>query len=349
MPADNHETTGKQTDIESLTPDERRVLAVLVAVGGAWVTAEQLAALSEIDDVVPVLVELERRGLVRKDERGRYAAAAGSDTRLRRALGVLDTADRVLRQLISIAEDGRLTLDDLDAVLGITAWAAQVGRLQELLQLVEAVEKTLSVSRRVEAWVPLVRRAKEAARELGDTEAEAWADEQLRVCERALATVGLRRPLEPPPHLHPSGLRLGLATVALAGAAVVGFVAASAVGAEAGAAGRTVTLPGQTVTTPGETITLRGSTVTVGGETVTSPGSTVTEPGETVTEPGETVTEPGETVTEPGETVTEPGETVTEPGETVTLPGETVTLPGETVTVPGRQVTTTVYVTTGPR
>ena len=187
MPADNHESTGKQTDIESLTPDERRVLAVLVAVGGAWVTAEQLAALSEIDDVVPVLVELERRGLVRKDERGRYAAAAGSDTRLRRALGVLDTADRVLRQLISIAEDGRLTLDDLDAVLGITAWAAQVGRLQELLQLVEAVEKTLSVSRRVEAWVPLVRRAKEAARELGDTEAEAWADEQLRVCERALA------------------------------------------------------------------------------------------------------------------------------------------------------------------
>jgi hypothetical protein len=339
MTSDNHESTGKPIDVASLTPEERRVLAVLAAVGGAWVTAEQLASLSEIDDARPVLAELERRGLVRKDERRRYAAVAGLGTRLRRALGVVDTADRVLRQLISIAEDGRLTLDDLDAVLGITAWAAEVGRLTELLQLVEAVQKTLSVTQRVEAWLQLVRRAKEAARELGDTQTEAWADEQLRVCER---TVVLRTPIEPAP--RPSGLRLGLATVALAGAALVGFVAASAVGAEAGPAGPTVTLPGQTVTTPGETITVRGSTATVGGE-----GETVTLPGSTVTEPGETVTEPGETVTEPGETVTEPGETVTEPGETVTLPGETVTLPQETVTLPGTVVTTTVYVSTGPR
>jgi hypothetical protein len=339
MTSDNHESTGKPIEIASLTPDERRVLAVLAAVGGAWVTAEQVASLSEIDDARPVLAELERRGLVRKDERQRYAVVAGLGTRLRRALGVVDTADRVLRQLISIAEDGRLTLDDLDAVLGITGWAAEVGRLTELLQLVEAVQKTLSVTQRVEAWLQLVGRAKEAARELGDTQAEAWADEQLRVCERALAgprtstriaetadTVVLRPPIEPPP--RPSGLRLGLATVALAGAAVVGFVAASAVGAEAGPAGPTVTLPGQTVTRPGETITLRGSTATVGGETVTLPGSTVTQPGETVTQPGETVTQPGETVTQPGETVTQPG---------------------ETVTLPGTVVTTTVYVSTGPR
>ena len=340
MTSDNHESTGKQTDVASLTPDERRVLAVLVAVGGAWVTPEQLASLSEIDDVRPVLVELERRGLVRKDERGRRAAVAGLGAQLRRALGVLDTADRVLRQLISIAEDGRLTLDDLDAVLGITGWAAEVGRLTELVQLVEAVQKTLTVTERVEVWLPIVRRAEEAARELGETEAEAWAHEQLRVCEGALAGPPIPPPLRP-------GLRLGLATVALAGAAVVGFVAASAVGAEAGPAGRTVTLPGQTVTRPGETITLRGSTVTVGGETVTLPGSTL--PGATATEPGATVTQPGETVTEPGETVTEPGETVTLPGETVTLPGETVTLPGETVTLPGTVVTTTVYVANGPR
>jgi hypothetical protein len=307
-----------------LTPDERQVLAVLVAVGGAWVTAEQLALLSETDDVGPALAELERRGLVRQDERGRYALAADPDTPMRRALGVVDTADRVLRQLISIAEDGRLTLDDLDAVLGITAWAAKAGRLTELLQLVEAVEKTLSVTQRVETWLQLVRRAKEGARELRDAEAEAWADEQLRVCERALAgrgtsgqaaqtadTAVLQTPIERPP--RPSGLRLALATVALAGAAAGGFAAAAAVGDEGGEAGSTVTLPGQTVTGPGETITVGGSTVTVGGERVTLPGSTVTLP-----------------------------------GETVTLPGETVTLPNETVTMPGAEVTTTVFVTPGP-
>jgi len=95
MPADNHESTGKPTDVASLTPDERRVLAVLVAVGGAWVTAEQLASLSEIDDVGPVLVELERRGLVRKDARGRYAAAAGFGTRLDRKSTRLNSSHRL--------------------------------------------------------------------------------------------------------------------------------------------------------------------------------------------------------------------------------------------------------------
>jgi hypothetical protein len=314
---DNHESTGEPTEIASLTDDERRVLAVLVAVGGASLTADQIASLGEIDEVEPVLVELERRGLLMRDDRGRHVAAAGVMGRLRRALDVVDTVDRVLRQLISIAEDGRLTLDDLDAVLGIAGWAAEAGRLTELQQLVEAVETTLSFSQRVDAWLQLLARAKEAARQLGDAQAEAWADEQLRAFERALARAGpagragevvqravAGRRIEQPS--RPSVVRMGLATVVVAAAAVAGFAVATAVGAEEGEAGPTVTLPGQTVTGPGETVTLPGSTVTVGGETVTLPGSTVT------------------------------------------LPGETVTLPNETVTLPGTDVTTTVFVTPGP-
>jgi hypothetical protein len=35
-------------------------------------------------------------------------------------LDVVETADRMLQGLLSIAEDRRLTLNDLDAVLGIT-------------------------------------------------------------------------------------------------------------------------------------------------------------------------------------------------------------------------------------
>ena len=277
MTSDNHESTGKQTDVASLTPDERRVLAVLVAVGGAWVTPEQLASLSEIDDVGPVLVELERRGLVRKDERGRRAAAAGLSTQLRQALGVLDTADRVLRQLISIAEDGRLTLDDLDAVLGITGWAAEVGRLHGVASAGRSRPENAH-GYGAGGGVAADRPAGGGGRSVSSATRRRRRG-PTSSCGRANAH-SQGGPLQPP--LRP-GLRLGLATLALAGAAVVGFVAASAVGAEAGPAGPTVTLPGQTVTRPGETITLRGSTVTVGGETVTLPGSTL--PGETATEP----------------------------------------------------------------
>ena len=64
----------------------------------------------------------------------------------------------------------------------------------------------------------------------------------------------LRAPVERPPRL--SGLRLGLATVALAGAALLGFAVASAMADDGGEAGPTIRLPGKTSTGPGETIPL---------------------------------------------------------------------------------------------
>lgn len=305
----DNESSEQPTELASLTHDERRVLAVLVAVRGASLSDDQIASCGDVEEVMSALAALKRRGLVREDERGRHAVPAEVLERLRGALDVVDTADRVLRQLIAIAEDGRLTLDDLDAVLGITRWAADAGRLPELLRLVQAVEEALSFTRRVEAWLVLVRRAREAARELGDRDAEAWSDEQLRACEQSSAraepatragqadgTAVLRRSDERPP--RPSLMRIGLATVAAAAAGLAGFAVASAVqddhGGEAGST--TVTLPGQTVTAAGDTLTLPSSTVTVGGETVTLPGATVTVPGETVTLPNDTVTLPGTTV-----------------------------------------------------
>jgi hypothetical protein len=282
MNGDNEST--EETELASLTYDERRVLAVLIAVDGVSLSDDQIALFGEVDDVRPILAALDRRGLLRKDERGRHAVPTGWLARLRRAGNVVDTADRVLRQLISIAEDGRLTLDDLDAVLGISSWAAEAGRLTELLQLVKAVEQALSFTRRIEAWLELLGRARGAARELRDPEAEAWADEQLRACEQSLARA-VRADRVPS---RPSLGRISLAAAGLAAAAGVGFAVASAMQDEADQ--ETVTLPGQTVTAPGETVTLSGSTFTVGGETVTLPGPTVTLPGETVTLPNETVT-----------------------------------------------------------
>jgi hypothetical protein len=77
---------------------------------------------------------------------------------LKRLLASLDTVDRVLRGFIDIAEDGRLTLDDLDAVLELTRIAAATGRWAELLRLVNAAETTLSVTRRVEEWGEILER-----------------------------------------------------------------------------------------------------------------------------------------------------------------------------------------------
>ena len=75
--------------------------------------------------------------------RDRYAVAAGVQGRLRRLLASADVVDRVLRGFIVIAEDGRLTIDDLDAVLELTRLAAETGRWAELLRLAEAAESVL--------------------------------------------------------------------------------------------------------------------------------------------------------------------------------------------------------------
>ena len=160
------------------------MLAALAVMGDTALSPEQLAALTTVADPRPILAELARRGFLRTDEEDRYAVPAGLRERLRDAWNLVDTGDRVLRQLISIAEDGRLTLSDLDAVLGVSQWASEVGRFQELLRLVKAVRTTVDVVRRVEAWITIVQRALQAARALGDLDAEAWAERELAACAR---------------------------------------------------------------------------------------------------------------------------------------------------------------------
>lgn len=300
-------------ELASLTADEREVLAALAVVGDTALSPDQVAALTAVADPRPVLEELERRGFLRRDEEQRYAAPSGLRERLRQAWNLVDTGDRVLRQLISIAEDGRLTMSDLDAVLGISEWASETGRFAELLRLVRAVRTTVDVFRRVEAWVTIVRRALHAARAVGDHDAEAWAEGELSAAARALGdhasaqahaqreqalrrSIAQRRPPSGRPPLLEGAtpaaagglprwllVLVGLAVAAGAGLGL-GFVV---FGSSSSSVGPT------TVTAPPKTVTLPRRTTTIGGRTVTLPGTTTTVPGTTVTVPGvvTTVTE----------------------------------------------------------
>jgi hypothetical protein len=278
-------------ELASLTPAEREVLAALAAMGDATLSPEQLAALTSVEDPRPVLGELARRGFLHADEAERYGVPPGLRERLRRAWNLVDTGDRVLRQLISIAEDGRLTMADLDAVLGISEWACQTGRFEELLRLVQAVRTTVDVLHRVEAWVTIVHRAVQAARALGDTGAEAWAEGELAAAARfigdnstAEAHEQREQALRRPATQRPAAPRLSgrlLRLAALAGAAGVGL--AAGFGLFHGSSPNTGPT---TITAPPETVRLPRRTITAGGQTVTLPAATTTVPGTTVTVPG---------------------------------------------------------------
>lgn len=272
--------------LESLTPAERQVLAVLAVVGQASLSTGEVATLAEVDDVRPVLDELQRRGLVRRKD-DREALAPGLGAKLRHAWDLADTTDRVLRQFISIAQDGKLTLGDLPAILGISQWAAEAGRWFELLRLIRLTETVLDVKQRVEIWIQIVEQARVAARRLGDREGEAWAEDQLAASGRAIAhaagaAAGAATRITTPEgasehRTEPARwVKLGAATLLIAGA---GFGIGYVISGQASSA-PTVTVPGATVTLPAKTVTRSGAATTA---TVTLPVTTVTLPPETST------------------------------------------------------------------
>jgi hypothetical protein len=267
-------------ELAELTTDEREVLAALAVLGAAAVSPEQLAALTAVADPRPVLEELERRGFVRREEDDRYAVPSSLRDRLRHAWNLVDTGDRVLRQLISIAEDGRLTMSDLDAVLGVSEWACETGRFVELLRLVRAVRTTVDVFHRVEAWATIARRARDAARAIGDRDAEAWAERELAMATRAVAPrrTETRARESAQPEMAAAGRLprwlLLLAAVAAAAAAglVVGLIVAKNGPAEATTVSTTSTVAGPGGVT---TVTVTDTTTVTTTTTFTTTASPI--------------------------------------------------------------------------
>lgn|GEM_PF-6874767 len=250
-------------DLASLTPPERELLAVLAVMADVALSPEQLAALTPVADPRPILAGLERRGFVEREADDRYRIAADRRERLSEAWNVVDTGDRVLRQLISIAEDGRLTWSDLDAVLGVSGWACEFGRFEELLRLVQAVQTTVDGVRRIEAWVVIVRRALQAARAVGDVDMQAWAEQELAKYSRLEARAGERARRSLARRLAPAAAAAAAAGVGLA----VGYAIFNTSSPDVGAT---------TVSVPPSTVTLGGTTTTVPGTTVTVPGAVTT-------------------------------------------------------------------------
>ena len=246
--------------LSSLDPGARSVLAVLAVVGRASLSVDELGEIAEVSDAQLAVAELERRGLVvREDDRS--TAAAGMRGRLKRLLASADVSDRVLRGFIHIAEDGRLTLDDLDAVVELTRIAAETGRWAQLLRLAEAAQTTLSTKQRLEDWREILERQGEAARAEGDGGA------------RERAGRGLDR-------LRRNRIRrTTLSVLAAAGAIGVGVAAGYLVGEQSSGESMRGTVT-ETTTAAGETVTQTATATATVTETVTTTTTTTVPPPE---------------------------------------------------------------------
>ena len=301
-----------ETQALGLSPAERQLLAALAVVGHATLSADELSDIGIVDDVIPLLEGLARRGLVRHADRRRYSVLGGVGAQLRRSNDALAGGDRLLGYFTTLARGGTLSADDVAAVLGLTEWAAEVGRFERLLELVKTAQACFEVGHRTDEWVTLVRRARTAARSTGDRQSEIWALEQLaaaaastgnaqvaqqylqeadelRYGPRPVATRQVTETVVAPPPARSGGggvppwvlWGLGLVVALVAGVGL-GFVLDSGGSSGSGTTAPvsvTLTRPGTTLTT-GETVTLPATTVTT---TSVSTETTTTVTTETVT------------------------------------------------------------------
>jgi DNA-binding MarR family transcriptional regulator len=303
-----------ETQVMALTPAQRQVLAALAVVGRASLSAEELAELVEVGDVAPLVDDLERRGLITRDERRRYSAVGRVGEGIRRTDEAAASADRLLGYMTTLAKGGELTparlVEDAEAILGLSEWAAEHREWAALLELVKTLQACFGIAHRVHDWLTLLERGRSAAAALGDERSEVWLLQQLATASTSAGdTQAAQRYLREADDLQrarrpdarratrtdetlPGGSQaalaagggarraLWIASLLIVGAGGIG--AGYAIGNDSGDVGVTTAPVSITVTIGGRTVTT-SDTVTLPATTVLSATTEVTTTTETTT------------------------------------------------------------------
>ena len=181
------------TKVMALPTAERHVLAAVAVVGRASLSESELADLVEIDDVQPLVADLERRGLIKGDERKRYSLLGRVGEEIRKTDDALATGDQLMQYISTLARAGTLTparlADDAQAILGLSEWAAEHQQWTSLLEFVKTLQSCFAIANRIEEWLALLERGRGAARMLGDRQSEVWALQQMATAETRAGNV----------------------------------------------------------------------------------------------------------------------------------------------------------------
>jgi hypothetical protein len=165
--------------LNALTSGERSVLAGLAAAGGGPVGLAHLRKLSAVEDVEPVLADLERRHLVEAHS-PRYSLAGPLREEIEARWDLDTQREHALDHYTGWSERNRGDPDvdvaeERPALLGLLRWAAATGRAEETIRLGRAIDPALVASGRFGSWGESVNAVLEAARRSGDQWSEAWA------------------------------------------------------------------------------------------------------------------------------------------------------------------------------
>ena len=169
-------------DLQSLPPADRRVMAVLAAMGDTGISPEHLEALAGEPEVISALTRLQGRGLA-KTASPSFTVAERTDPEAETFLDTEAWRERILEHFIDWAEQhrddpGRI-LGSIEPILAILEWARRSGRSEEFIRLARLSEEALILGRRWATWRSLLQQQLELAGGVGDQGARAWALHQL--------------------------------------------------------------------------------------------------------------------------------------------------------------------------
>ncbi len=283
--------------VAALPLAERRVLAALAVVGRASLSADELAELTEVAEIASLVADLERRGLVTRDEKQRCALGHLGEE-IRKTDDALSTGESLLQYMTTLAKGGKLTperlLDDAEAILGLTEWAAEWQRWEGLLELVKTLQAGFGIASRIEQWFTLLDRGRQAAHALGDRRSEVWILQQFAAASLIAGNASAARMYQREADELRHWLQLLLRRVKSAGPAriaswTLGLIVVATAGGVTSYAIANSNSSVDARTIPAAVSTRVPVTVTINGQTVTTT-TTVTLPAyRTVTLPPATV------------------------------------------------------------
>ena len=165
-----------------LSQAHRWILALLAALGGIALLAEQAGAMTTIPNPTTVLDTLQRLHLVQV-EGARYRLSGNLIQALQQHVNVTPWLERAIAYVTHWAEQTLPWPDRLrseaDVVLHLLEWAERTGQWQQVMQLGRLVEGSLALGQQWGRWEQVLQHCYRAAQALGDEPATAWALHQL--------------------------------------------------------------------------------------------------------------------------------------------------------------------------
>jgi hypothetical protein len=166
--------------LTELDTPQRWILALLTALDGTALSVSQIAAITGPQEPRPSLQRLMRLGLVQGVAQ-RYQVVPAWQPWLAKQFDSEPWMERgmtVLQGWVRQQSPGAIVAE-LPVLMRFLQWAAQLDRSQDVLTLARSIDPALTLSKQWQQWGQALQWALQAAWQLEDPSAEAWAWHQL--------------------------------------------------------------------------------------------------------------------------------------------------------------------------